>query len=150
MKANRRGAETQSELTERGSVSRNRVTCSKLLWVTDLCSNACVEFFALGSFRAPFSLTLTLSLREMEQQSALADTLTRPRAVTAFWFFAGERYGAPRRNISLQNRQTSLPLPKGEGRREGKGTLDSSKALPHSPVRSLTIQSLRLCASAVK
>jgi hypothetical protein len=129
MKANRRGAETQSELTERGSVSRNRVTCSKLLWVTDLCSNA---------------------LREMEQQSALADTLTRPRAVTAFWFFAGERYGAPRRNISLQNRQTSLPLPKGEGRREGKGTLDSSKALPHSPVRSLTIQSLRLCASAVK
>ena len=122
MKLNRRDAETQSKLTERRSMSRSTLDCSMLLRPR---SDACVDFYALAGFCAPFPLTLTLSLREREQQSTIADNSIGRRAVTAYRLYVGERCGRPKRHNSLHNRRTVLPLPKGEGWGEGKDTVRS-------------------------
>ena len=52
-----------------------------------------------------FPLTLTLSLRELEQQAA-------------DWGLADGRWSNSRTDV-IERRRTILPLPKGEGRAEG-------------------------------
>jgi hypothetical protein len=113
-------------------------------------ANEMGESGVLEKAHALSPLTLTLSLGEREQQSAFAGDSTPRRALTAFWLFAGERCGQPKRMDFLENRRTILPLPKGEGRGEGEGTFDSSSALSNARARKVSISSPRLCVSAVK